>query len=508
MKQKKNIGIPFLMIASMLFLIAFVSYWLINQYKLEKKDLYSMMEFELTTSQDVVMDEVIVKYLDPILKDSLRIQGNSFFSRDSLRHDSQVATFQIDIDTSKDGNLTRGTHVYAISGDDKLITSDKSSFMGPDTSIFITGSSSEHFFLQGVKMIMKITEDSAKFGNQKIGEFLPIMDTQKLLLTFDQRILDNTGTDFSVIWTDDSTTITRSQGKIGRNSFIFSAMHSSPGQNIAVGKVFPFVIKKISPQIIFALILILLSGFAFGFTYKSLLKQMELNSTRNEFISNISHELKTPVATVKVALEALRNFDQIQDPVVTQEYLAMATAELDRLDQLTHKVLTHSQLESDSSFIEKKEMDLVSLCENSIKKWQPKIDEQNANLKFLHSDAEIFISADELYLEGVILNLIDNALKYAGPDADIEIELTKDEDELRVSVSDRGPGIARKYQSQVFDKFFRVPSENRHNVKGHGLGLSFAALVMEQHNGEIKMNSRAGGGSIFELIIPREKNEG
>ncbi len=135
-------------------------------------------------------------------------------------------------------------------------------------------------------------------------------------------------------------------------------------------------------------------------------------------------------------------------------------------------------------------------------------DEQNASLKFLHSDAEIFISADELYLDGVILNLIDNGLKYGGQEADIEIEITKDDAEVRLSVSDRGPGIERKYQSQVFDKFFRVPSENRHNVKGHGLGLSFAALVMEQHNGEIRLSSRAGGGCVFELIIPTEKNEG
>ena len=99
-------------------------------------------------------------------------------------------------------------------------------------------------------------------------------------------------------------------------------------------------------------------------------------------------------------------------------------------------------------------------------------------------------------------------MKYGGPEADIEIEICKDETEVRVSVSDRGPGIERKYQSQVFDKFFRVPIENRHNIKGHGLGLSFATLVMKQHNGEIRLSSRAGGGSVFELIIPRANNEG
>lgn len=499
MRQKKHIGIPMLMIASMLLLTAFVSYWLVNQYKLEKADLYSMMKFELKTSEEDVMDEVIVNYLGPILKDSLVKKGHTVIRTDSTMNDRHVATIQIDYRGDEKKGMTKGMDVS--------VFSDEGFLKKEDTAIFVTGSSKERFFLQGVKLVMRITEDSSEFGSRTVEEFLPKIDTQKLLYTFDKRILDNTGKDFSVIWLSDTQNLTKPQVKKGGNDFVFSASFSDQYHSIQVEKVFPFVIKKILPQIAFALILILLSGFAFGFTYKSLRKQMELNSVRNEFISNISHELKTPVATVKVALEALKNYDQIRDPAVTQEYLAMASSELDRLDQLTHKVLTHSQLESASSFIDKTEVDLVGLCEASIRKWQPKIDEQNGRVSFIHSDKEILIFADEFYLEGVILNLIDNGLKYAGPEADIEIEITKDENELRLSVSDRGPGIARKYESQVFEKFFRVPSENRHNVKGHGLGLSFASLVMEQHGGEIRLKSRAGGGSVFELIIPTKNHE-
>ncbi len=493
MKKYQKIGIPLLMIISMVLITGFVSYWLKHQYQQERENLVSKMTYELRSSEEQVMDEVLIGYLAPMLGDSVNLQSKRL----------------IHIDTTNTKNRSTATIRVDYHGVDSMVTDQgffalqtKTSESNEDT-VFSVGLPRQQFLLRGVKMILDISSDSLMFGGKEESEFFPTVDSQKLLYVFDQRVQSSTGKDFMVTWVEDSSNHELVQSGRSKRNVYLSADHLDSNVFIEVEHVEPYVLGRILPQISFALILLLLSGSAFFISYRSLRQQMELNSTRNEFISNISHELKTPVSTVKVALEALKNYDRIKDPVITREYLDMATSELDRLDMLTHKVLTHSKLESKASFLDFEEIELVSLCSVAIKKWQAKIDQENGTLKFIYSDNEILINADGLYLEGVILNLIDNGLKYAGPKPDLELELTSDQDEVRISISDRGPGIPAKYHKQIFDKFFRLPTQNKHNVKGHGLGLSFAAQVIHQHGGKIRVKERPGGGCVFEIILPK-----
>lgn len=485
MRKNSHIGISSLMIMSMIILTGFVSYWLIGQFKEQKKLLYTKMTHELLVSQDEVMDSVLVEYLDPLLKDSFNIEFRTTHST-KTRRDSTP-------------------NVTAIAVDYNYDSADSATFIGKtDSHIRVIGSNREKFLLRGVKMVMKYSTDSLTMIETKESGFFPAPDTQKVMLVFNDRIHDFTGKKFSTIWLPD--TMGLSHAKKGNQLFL-TLDHWQPNSIIKVDKIFPYVLGQILPQVLFAFFLLLLSGSAFYFTFRSLRRQMELNTIRNEFISNVSHELKTPVSTVKVALEALQNYNQIKNPEITREYLDMASKELDRLDLLTQKVLTHSKLESGHFISELVQTDLVLLCTEVIQKLSPRFDNLHAGIRCIHSHSPIHVKADPFYIEGVLINLIDNALKYGGEEPQIEIEMTQDEKEVRVSVSDNGSGIPRAYQSQIFDKFFRVPAHNKHNIKGHGLGLSFATLVMEQHGGSIRYRDRKGGGAVFELVFPTDRHE-
>ena len=491
MKKDRYTASPLLMIISMLVLTGFVAYWLNSQFKDERQALEDELFREFMFSQNQVIDSVLLQYLHPILNDSLITEEQADYLPDSLSKEEKVAT--IHINTSLDNSQNMHGRFIAIEepgGKESRFEHQLSTFVGaPDTE----------FFLRGVKMVMQISGDSSKIASTN-GFGLAKKDTQLLQLVFADRIFGSTGREFSTRWFSDTAELNQRKSSLYLNS-----NHFDSAVTVEVGKIFPNVFREIIPQILFALVLLLLSGSAFFFTYRSLKRQMDLNTIRNEFISNMSHELKTPVATVKVALEALQNYDQINDPNITSEYLSMASSELDRLDQLTQKVLTHSQLEGKHLGLETEEIDLLKLSKRVIDSLSPRCLQENAKLSFLSSDSEVMVYVDPLYVEGVIINLIDNALKYAGPDAVINVEITCDEQEVRLSVSDKGPGIPKTYQKQVFDKFFRIPANNLHNVKGHGLGLSFATHVMEQHQGTIEVHNHPEGGCVFELTFPSGK---
>jgi signal transduction histidine kinase len=264
----------------------------------------------------------------------------------------------------------------------------------------------------------------------------------------------------------------------------------------------PYLLGLMWPEFIFALVLLSLSVSALIILYRSLKTQLVLNELRNDFIANISHELKTPVSTVKVALEALQKFNMQKDPRVSADYLEMASRETVRLEGLVGKVLQHQLLENPGSMIHKETCDLGKILQSALKSMEIPIREYGASATLIETDLPCQVMADPVYLEGVIINLIDNSLKYAGPHPEIEAGLECTEKGKKLMIRDKGPGIPDQYRDQVFDKFFRIPAGDHHNVKGYGLGLNFAAQVMHQLGGSISFRNLAGGGCEFILEFP------
>jgi signal transduction histidine kinase len=262
-----------------------------------------------------------------------------------------------------------------------------------------------------------------------------------------------------------------------------------------------YLTRKMYSPAIFILFLLVITGIAFRTTYLGLRKQMTLATLKDDFINNMSHELKTPVATVKVALEALANFNAMQDPQRRKEYLEMAIIEMNRLELLVNRALSTSLLESGKLSLHKEECDLQQLTEEVMLGMQPKLLQHDAKVVLETSGNSFLSNLDKMHTQGVIINLIDNSIKYGVNPVEIKIRLTEQDNCIQLSVTDNGPGIPEEYSERVFDKFFRVPTGNKHNAKGYGLGLSYAAQVMQQHMGSIRVANMPEGGCRFTLTF-------
>lgn len=265
-----------------------------------------------------------------------------------------------------------------------------------------------------------------------------------------------------------------------------------------------YLFLKIRPQILFSIILLAVTGLAFGFIYRSLQQQNRLNAIKNDLISNVTHELKTPLATVSVALEALRNFGGAANPELSREYLDISRNELNRLSLMVDNILKSSVLEQQSMELALEQLDFSELTEQVYQVWKPRFLNEKAEISLEITGKNLRIAADRTHMTNVLNNLIDNALKYGGTSPVVRLQLSENENEVKISISDNGIGIPKEYRSQVFEKFFRVPTGNRHNVKGYGLGLNYVKNIVKLHGGRVSLESTVGAGSRFTVTLKKE----
>jgi len=263
-----------------------------------------------------------------------------------------------------------------------------------------------------------------------------------------------------------------------------------------------FLIRKITPQILFSIFLVAFTTAAFIFLFRNLAAQRRLTEMKNDFISNITHELKTPIATVSVAVEALRSFGGIQSPERTKEYLDISASELQRLGLLVDKVLKLSLFENRELDLKTEPVDFKTLLEEVLNTMKLQFEKCHAALRLEVQGNYFQVNADRLHLTSVIYNLLDNALKYSKDKPEITVQLKHDTDFVVLSIADKGIGIPAGFTGKIFDKFFRVPTGDHHNIKGYGLGLSYVAHVVNRHNGSIGVDSEPGKGSTFTVKLP------
>ncbi|MBL7807845.1 MAG: HAMP domain-containing histidine kinase [Saprospiraceae bacterium] len=263
-----------------------------------------------------------------------------------------------------------------------------------------------------------------------------------------------------------------------------------------------YLLRKMAPQMAFSLLLFASVALAFLFVYQSLRKQMRLTEIKNEFIRNMTHELKTPISTVSVAIEALQNFDALQNPERTREYLAISQLELNRLSLLVDKVLRMSLFEQGEPELKTEPIDFLALVEEVLAAMKLQFEKYRAEVSLSITGQHFNLHGDRLHLVSVLYNLLENALKYSPESPKIEIRLVHSGGHLTLHVKDQGRGIPAAYLDRIFDKFFRVPTGDVHDVKGHGLGLNYVAGVVRLHQGHIEVNSQVGLGTEFTVRFP------
>ena len=263
-----------------------------------------------------------------------------------------------------------------------------------------------------------------------------------------------------------------------------------------------YLTRRISQSILISCLLLGVTILSFLLLYRNLKQQQKLAQLKNDFINNITHELKTPIATVSVAIEALRNFNALDDPQKTNEYLDISAGEIQRLGLLVDKVLKLSMFENREIALNKEQFDLVELATAVMTSMKLQFEKQHAVTALETTGKNFIIMADKLHLASVLYNLLDNALKYSSHEPNILVHIIDHEQFLEIRVTDNGIGIAKEYKGKIFEKFFRVPSGNRHNIKGYGLGLSYVSHIAQRHMGFIEVESELGKGSTFKVKLP------
>lgn len=264
-----------------------------------------------------------------------------------------------------------------------------------------------------------------------------------------------------------------------------------------------YITKAIIAQAAFCLVLLVLSSLAFIMAYRNARQQTQFSIQKDHFISNISHELKTPVATTKVAIEALSMYDALEDPQRSKRYLRMAAWEINRLETMINKIMDTTQATNGILVLDKVKINLTVLVKEIIHSLQQVFIDQNIELRLEIPDPELYVSADRTHLTGAIYNLIDNAIKYGNNI--ISIALHKNDGTIQFRIADNGKGIPHGYEARIFEKFVRVPQGNTHNVKGYGLGLSYAQYIIEAHIGTLSLEKAYGWGAIFNISLPEFK---
>jgi len=257
----------------------------------------------------------------------------------------------------------------------------------------------------------------------------------------------------------------------------------------------------------FLLSVLLLASLIGTFLYllRTIKKQNEMAVQRKSFVNNMTHELKTPVATVMAAVEAIQRFGAKENKSRMDKYLDVSKQELEHLSGLIERVLQMDFDETNGLRLVKTDFDLVAVidfCTETAKMGAQK----PVVIDFQSPTDPVSIHADEAHIKNVISNLLDNAIKYSVTEAHITIGLQTADDQVEISVSDRGKGIAKAHQKDIFDMFYRVAEGNIHEVKGFGLGLAYVRQVVRQHGGRVEVDSSPGNGSRFIVQIPAHQS--
>lgn len=260
-----------------------------------------------------------------------------------------------------------------------------------------------------------------------------------------------------------------------------------------------YILLNMSGIIFTSLMVVAIVIFSFWFFINTLKKQMELDEMKSSFTSNITHELKTPIAVAYAANDALLNYGLADNPVKREEYLLDTKEQLEKLSALVERILSMSMKERGNFRLEVSETNIRDMFEKIVQ--ETRLRTAKACDIQIEADDNLTAVFDAKLMSSVVSTLVDNAVKYSGESVRILLKAIRKSDKLFISVSDNGIGIAQEHQRLVFEKFYRVPHGDVHEVKGYGIGLYFAKTIVERHGGRISLTSTPGNGSTFTIEL-------
>jgi signal transduction histidine kinase len=259
------------------------------------------------------------------------------------------------------------------------------------------------------------------------------------------------------------------------------------------------ILKRILTGILISTLLVLAVIGCLFYLLQIIRRQKQLAEVKNDLISNITHEFKTPIATISVALESLKSFNGIDDKKKTKTYLDMSSEQLTKLNVMVEKLLETATLDSGNLELRKTPINVIDLLHTIVDKHQ--MQTESTTLIFDPKQTNIEVEVDVFHFENAINNIIDNAIKYGGDQ--IWIEVSQNAFLFTISISDNGASLKMANKDQIFEKFYRVTKGNTHNVKGFGIGLYYTKEIVEKHSGTIQLELKKTH-TTFKLTLPNE----
>jgi len=503
MDAKKQHWTLYFITATIVLTIAVQLYWNYNNYSENKQRVQN----EIQSSLDIAIDEYYTdlsksNFFTIIDYDSINSKSSflkDFWNEDINSSESKVSISSIKISSDYKGNVSSIpkildsifiTDTIEFEFNDEKITPKKSTKYRPEKQK-IKISSDSLKFLKGIQSVaIALNNDDINFN--RLDSIFTNQLSKKGIKTPHYLVLLEK--DIKVGGSNKAKDIELSLFSNSKSTFL------RPGQNLRAYYKDPTIqaLKKSSTGILLSFLLSISVIFCLIYLLKIISNQKELAEIKNDLINNITHEFKTPIATISTAVEAIESFNVLDNKEKTKQYAAISAFQLKKLHQMVEKLLETATLDSESLMLQKEPTNIVDLIAKIAKKFELLTKKE---INFTTNIDSKILKIDRFHFENAISNLVDNAIKYGGDN--VEVNLNSVLNVTVISVADNGKGIDKSQQERIFDKFYRVPKGNTHDVKGFGIGLYYTQKIIEKHNGSINVSSNFDN-TIFKLQIPNE----
>ena len=468
-------------------------YWTYKNYLSEKKQLITDVQVSLDNAVDSYFTSLAKKHTLNFITDT--ISGDMNFKRIRLSNiNSNIDSIDGRVENiiyKDSGNVKKFAFITTNSEDSiNIKLNHEYPHLKNTKSDSIYGYAPNAFEMLASKIVVSISEDSLALGR------LDSLIQQEL----DRKNINlNYGLFYENIWSETQ--------KLRANFIDSSLLNAIAGSSLLTeGSTLKMhydnitftVLKRNANSLLISLLLVTSIIMCLLYLLKVIQKQKELAEIKNDLISNITHEFKTPLATISVALEGIQQFNKENDFEKSKKYAQMSRQEVEKLTFMVEKLLETATLDSDSLHIKLEDTDLIQLLEKATT-----IDAELLNGKtilFSPTILESWLKVDRFHFENAINNIIDNALKYGGDK--ITVSLQDSSSEIKITITDNGDELTKQHAAKVFEKFYRIPKGNTHDVKGFGIGLYYTKNIIEKHGGTIQLLLKSG--TSFMIILPKE----
>ena len=312
--------------------------------------------------------------------------------------------------------------------------------------------------------------------------------------------------DYSFEVIQNARSIGKTENKGDNNVFKKRLEEAANKNGLELNLIFPdkkqFIIAEMGSMFITSILLIIVVLILFWRTVSSLIKQKNISEHTTDFLNNMTHEFKTPLTNIALAGKMILKDNNIKQEEKIRHYSGIILDENEKLRLQVEQVLSMTALERGEIPLSKNNLDFHQLVQQALKCISVQVENKSGKLELNLKAERCDISGDKNHLTNAVCNLVDNAIKYSEKSPLIKIQTENKDGDLIFTISDNGIGMDKKYQEKVFEKFFRVPTGDQHDVKGFGLGLAYVKKIVELHGGTIALESEKGKGSVFTITLP------